>query len=81
MRCDECKHWVLDKDTYYNYSNTGECIKAKPLWDCSEWSDVTYERVLKPECVNMKFFVQDGSDYSAHLLTRADFYCAEFERK
>jgi len=32
-----------------------------------------------PKYENQKAFVQNGSDYYASLLTKADFSCAHFE--
>lgn len=80
MRCDKCKFW--DRESGKEYAGgVGECTKAKPFWDCSRWQDDDegYRRVMLPECADMKMFVQDGSDYRAHLLTRPDFFCAEFK--
>lgn len=79
MRCDQCEHWDI-RDFSFSFPEIGECTKAKPLWNCTEWRDVEddYRRTLKPECESMKMFVQDGSDYTAHLLTKRDFFCAEF---
>lgn len=78
MRCDGCKFWDLKSGR--EYADVGECTKAKPLWDCTEWRDVDddYRRVMLPEFENAKMFVQDGSDYRAILLTKPDFFCAEF---
>lgn len=93
MRCDQCKHWEPCGGNHGNEPiGVGECLKPKPLWDCSMWSDENGDevphqlprgihRVMKPEYADAKMFVQDGSDYTAHLLTRPDFYCAEFAKK
>ena len=79
MRCDECKYW--NKDESRAQANVSLCTAAKQLWNCTEWDDKTLERVLKPECSDMKMFVQDGSDYSASLYTAPDFFCASHKSK
>lgn len=82
MKCAECKFW----DRTSKYSNEvenglGECIKAKPYWQCTDWGEKPdYERHLKEEFKDLKMFVQDMSDCSAHLWTRENFYCAHFEK-
>jgi len=53
------------------------------FWDCTEWGDEdnNYERRFTKAAENNKAFVQDGSDYIAHLLTLGDFGCNQFEAK
>lgn len=80
MRCDECKHW--DKDDEDRIAGLGYCRRAHAFWDRSEWRDEddgTYHRVLLPEAAGDMMFCQDGSDYLAFLITKAQFYCAHFE--
>lgn len=80
MKCNECKYWS-EKDKYDTTpKEIRECLKPKPLWECTDW-DNDYKRTIKENCKNMKMFVQDGSDYTAHLFTKEDFFCAEFEAK
>lgn len=53
------------------------------FWDSTEWVDsdkIDPERDLKPEFKDNKAFVQDGSDYIAHFLTKADFGCNQFSQ-
>lgn len=79
--CETCKHW--DKtDSYERLAAVVVrlCSKMPMFWDTTEWSD-NYERVMKPEFSGQLAFCQDGSDYSASLLTRAEFFCAHFEAK
>jgi hypothetical protein len=78
MRCDGCKHWNQDQDFA---AGLGECTRAHPFWELSTWKDDDdgYRRVLLPAAANDKMFVQDGSDYRAHLITTPDFFCAHFE--
>lgn len=80
MRCDECKHWE-NKHPKYEYRDEielglGNCAKAKPFWDCSDW-DKHGKRFMK----DLKIFAQDGSGYKAEVWTRPDFFCFHFEVK
>lgn len=84
MRCDKCKYWERNEqyqDETEVRSGVKECLKGKPFWECTEWRDEgnKFYRALKPEYAELKMFVQDGSDYSAKLLTKADFGCIHFE--
>ncbi len=81
MRCDECRHWDAD-DTYNRVKGSvvRKCGKVTMFWDSTEW-DEDCDRVFKDEYADQKAFVQDASDYSALLLTRADFFCAHFVEK
>ena len=80
MRCDQCKYWDREEGGKYA-EGLGECQRAHPFWDCSKWNDEgdEYRRVLLPSAADDKMFVQDGSDYKAHLITKADFFCAHYE--
>lgn len=79
MRCDKCKYWEQKEEQYSDEIKIGlgECTKAKPFWEVTEWSNDG--RVMMKEFEDLKMFVQDGSDYSAHLWTRPDFGCTHFE--
>lgn len=84
MRCADCKHWE-GPDESQSYGNRdfglGECNRAKMFWDATEWSgeEGNYDRIeLDPSSL---MYVQDGSDYSAVLLTKPNFFCAHFEGK
>ena len=82
--CDSCKYWQLEEQTEWaHYAGNGECMKPKPFWTVSEYEEINgnYRRVLTAEHKTDLMFVQDGSDYRAHLLTNAKFYCACFEKK
>ncbi len=83
MTCNKCKWWEKNENGGYKTKiNLGECRRAKPFWEQTEWNgdEYEFERVLKPECANDLFFVQDGSDYMATLLTRSNFSCKCFEK-
>ena len=81
MNCKDCKHWK--KETGYPQSfNLGTCNKVVMFWDSTEWGeDSSGETVLNltDEAKGNLAFVQDGSDYSADLLTLAQFGCVQFE--
>jgi hypothetical protein len=84
MYCKNCKYWMdrkhLDGD---NKIDVRKCLRVKMLWDCTEWGDESndYERRFTKAAENNKAFMQDGSDYIAHLLTLGDFGCNQFEVK
>ena len=50
------------------------------FWDATEWNS-DGDRVLIEKYKNTRAFVQDGSDYNAVLLTKADFGCTQHEPK
>lgn len=84
-KCQDCKHWERKGRDYADEIavGLGECIKAKAFWQCTNWGteETDYRRTLNPEFKDLKMFVQDMSDCSAHLWTRPDFYCYHFEAK
>ena len=89
-RCDLCKFWIEkgSRDTLANHPDFGDCDKAKPYWDATEWSkDGEFDPTNPTRGMRLslnsddKMFVQDGSDNMAVLITRRDFYCAHFEAK
>ena len=79
MKCADCKHWTGPMD--YRRHGLGECEKALTYWSATKWddSDDFIDRV-EIDSSNL-MYVQDGSDYAAYLLTKADFFCANFEGK
>lgn len=84
--CSNCKHWDFPRKDKYSSDpkEINECFKAKVLWDCKQWNDTDIiEEIytIKEEFKDQKLFVQDGSDYRAVMLTKADFFCAHFEPK
>lgn len=82
MRCDKCKYWD-SKTTKWAIGDIklGECLRAKPFWDRTEYKEIGNEwgRVLLPNAADDLMFVQDMSDCSAHLITKPEFYCANFK--
>ncbi len=82
MRCDKCKHWVKDKRNLPSNFNLGDCGYVMMFWDATEWGGQEgLEVVLNTDARDQKSFVQDGSDYTASLLTLGDFGCVKFEGK
>ena len=84
IRCDGCQYWINDpEENYRAVSGIGECKKAVELWDATEWvkneGDGYTERLVKPELADQMSFVQDGSDYSASLWTKPEFFCAHHQ--
>lgn len=74
-----CKHWKEDEAPKIGCLSLGRCKKAVMFWDATEWDDNGDERCLSPEHKNTLLFVQDASDYSATLYTRAEFGCVCYE--
>ena len=82
MICKNCKYWS-ERDKYDEDKkiDVRKCTRVKMFWDCTEWSESDeYDgRVFTDAAKGNKAFVQDGSDYIAHLLTLGDFGCNQFE--
>ena len=88
MHCKDCKYWdnSEDLDEYSTkIPGIGECRRFKPFWDATGWSENFtkdgHERILLPGHEGDLAFVQDGSDYVAYFLTKAEFGCVQFEYK
>jgi len=79
--CRDCAHW-RGEDRYAStlWDGLKQCYAALELWEQKEYTDEGEER-WKEGAENAKAFVQDGSDYHAKLLTRADFGCVQFEQR
>ena len=82
LTCKDCKHWNNISDQYPKPlpKGIGQCESVTEFWEAFEWDD-DVNNVPKPGYDDKKAFVQDGSDYSAMLLTRHNFYCNMFEVK
>lgn len=80
--CNTCKHWGSDRDLQ-EVPGVRSCTAVPMYWEVTDWGDKSndYKRTLKPEYANTKAFVQDGSDYSATLLTLPDFGCVMHQPK
>ena len=85
-RCKTCKHWVLETHDGWGVAleEAGECTKARQIWDVTEVKEpengADY-RVLLPEHAAILAVVEDGSGYSARLVTMPDFGCVQHEPK
>lgn len=88
--CKNCEFWEIHQ-TYSLVSKEtlGRCKKAPQFWDATEWveqeeDDYDFDQItreLKEEHKNIKFFVNDASNYHAELITKENFYCNEYKQK
>jgi hypothetical protein len=81
MKCADCVFWERT-DHPCDRTDLGECSKAAVLWNATDWQeneDGETVRVILPQFESQMLFAQDGSDYSASVITRHDFFCAHFE--
>lgn len=72
--CGTCKFWE-PQDWHCSPYQLGRCEKAVMFWEATEWDSDYNARTLKDEYKDAKSFAQDGSDYSASLITMPDFGC------
>lgn len=82
--CRICISWdTNDQHTVGGIPDLGTCTRAKMFWNSTVWvdDDRMIKRAFKPEAEGDLMFVQDGSDYSADLITRGSFHCASFAEK
>ena len=78
--CKTCKHWNRDgQGPSANPIKIGVCTRAMMFWDATEWDADGQGRAFKDRDNHELFFVQDGSDYMADLLTMPDFGCNQHE--
>ncbi len=85
MRCDECKVWDASKDTWAAPAHVtqlpprmGVCNRPTMFWAQTEEGNGL---VMAEHAKDLKMFVQDICDNAADLITRDDFFCAEFQAK
>ena len=76
--CGNCVHWG---GISYKNGTIKKCNNTPMFWDATKWDDEGETRIVKPEYINNKAFVQDGSDYKADLLTMAGFCCNQHTDK
>ncbi len=83
ISCRDCKYWKAPgPNDYREVTDLGECSHAPMFWNATKWREEPEEgRTYLPEYVDRLFFVQDGSDYYATLLTKENFYCAHATAK
>ena len=78
--CGTCKHWeVADKHETGHGLGLGRCNNIPMFWDATEWDEDGEGRKFLDQYKNTKAFAQDGSDYSAYLLTLPEFGCVSHE--
>jgi len=78
--CKDCKHWDISDGVTKRLLDIGECKAVVMFWDATDWSQTGDARVLLDEHKDCTSFVQDGSDYTASLLTMGKFSCNRFEK-
>jgi hypothetical protein len=78
--CRTCRHWSPpENEGDIAAVGLATCQNARQYWDASKWdydAQDKYIRVMKDK--EHRVFVQDGSDYHAYLITREDFFCADW---
>jgi uncharacterized metal-binding protein len=82
-KCKTCKHWDTLNPRYNSNRAVRRCDKAVQLFDVEEWVVIDGRTKLEiiPEYKDQLMFTQDGSSYAASLYTRAEFFCAHWEKK
>lgn len=84
--CGNCKYWdAKGKEESPSWwlgeekqRSVFKCKRVKMFWDSTDWDKEGENRIFLDDS---KAFVQDGSDYYAELLTKADFFCNMWEAK
>ena len=79
MRCDQCKHWTTKThDWTADTAGFGWCQAVRERWviedEASSKRTDTETRIAALKTA--RAYVQDGSEYTAALLTGPDFFCA-----
>jgi len=78
--CETCKHWKQPEEWTTGYGlGVGRCMNIPMFWDATEWDEEGDGRKFIYQYKDNKAFAQDGSDYSAYLLTKPDFGCVSHE--
>ena len=78
--CETCKHWKQPEAWTTGYGlGLGRCQNIPMFWDATEWDEEGEGRKFLDQYKDTKAFAQDGSDYSAYLLTKPDFGCVSHE--
>ena len=77
MKCESCRYWNDNVSWRVGHEPAvRRCNKINMFWDSTDWDSAGDKRIFKDDSLA---FVQDGSDYHAELLTKADFYCNMWE--
>ena len=72
-RCKDCAYWDANQD----WRDVRKCRAVPQYWNVTTWSKEG-GRVVVERFKNALAFAQDGSDYKAELLTKAEFGCVQF---
>lgn len=76
--CETCRWW--DAEWRYQSTEVRRCTRIPEYWDATRWTDDEYETRITCNADDLAF-AQDGSDYRAMLLTRAQFGCVLHQRR
>ena len=80
-RCKTCKHWSTGEKYGTGASlGLGLCEAVPMFWESTKWKDDGEGRCWTSEAENKTAFAQDGSDYSASLLTMSEHGCTMHEK-
>jgi len=84
-KCENCKFWKCSDEYSHELAISNVCTAAVFLPEATEWieseEDGAPDRRMKPEFANSLSFVTDASGYHADLLTRAEFFCNQWNEK
>lgn len=82
-RCKTCRHWSrFSDDEFGALDGAGKCEKTPQLWDVAEQYDSGHwepRMRLLPQHAGVLAAAEDGSGYSARLVTMPDFGCVQHE--
>lgn len=70
--CETCRWW--DAEWAYQSTQVRRCTRIPEYWNATEWVSDEYQTRIATSPEDLAF-AQDGSDYHAMLLTRANFGC------
>jgi hypothetical protein len=87
MRCDQCRHWQRQSNTWEaDDIGFGRCTVVRERWKIQdeaskevEWdAPKEYDLRRKQALIAARAYVEDGNEYMALLFTGPDFFCALF---
>ena len=74
--CATCKHWKPQGIFETGHAlELGSCQATPMFWESTQWSKDGTRREFTAEHQQTTAFAQDGSDYSASLLTKPAHGC------
>ncbi len=84
-KCENCKHWGADGEIGWEAAQVGfnRCCGVRERWIIQDEAsprrnDKQWIEARKEALRAARAYVQDGSEYTAELVTSADFSCALF---